>query len=397
MADSRVRGEQEMRSSTTAQSRPALPGREAGLGLARTAMAGYRVTDSSWHYEHGLLLQAAVAAGEAWDDRGLADAARAVSSSLVGEDGAIRGYRAEEYNLDMINSGRNLLELYARTGEGRYKAAVDLLASQLRAQPRTPSGGFWHKLIYPNQMWLDGLFMAQPFAARYAAAFGDERMLEDSIAQFELVAEKTRDPRTGLFRHAWDEKRAQLWADPETGRSPHPWGRAMGWFAMALVDVIEVLSPESSGRARLSGLLAGLAEAAAKYQDAESGLWYQVLDQGGRMGNYLEASVSSMFPYAFLKGARLGALDASRFVPVAKRAYEGAVARFLRPDGSGGLHLEGICAVAGLGGSPYRDGSYEYYVGERVAADDYKGVGPFILASIEYDRAAGGAGAGATR
>jgi unsaturated rhamnogalacturonyl hydrolase len=185
----------------------------------------------------------------------------------------VRGYRVGEYNLDMVNSGRNVLALYAETGEARLRAAAEVLARQLREQPRTPSGGLWHKLIYPNQMWLDGLYMAQPFAARYALAFGDDAMLEDSMRQFALVAEKARDPRTGLLRHAWDEKRCQLWADPETGRSPNCWGRAMGWFAMALVDVMEVLPEGYPGRGRLVGILADLAGALAEFQDRETGLW----------------------------------------------------------------------------------------------------------------------------
>jgi unsaturated rhamnogalacturonyl hydrolase len=366
---------------------PLSPGLEAGLALARSVMGRYAISDSSWRYEHGLLVGAARDAGDAWGDEALSRRSREIVSSLVGADGTMRGYRVGEYNLDMVNSGRNVLALYAETGEARLKAAIETLARQLRDQPRTPSGGLWHKLIYPNQMWLDGLYMAQPFAARYALAFGDDAMLEDSIRQFALAAEKARDPRTGLLRHAWDEKRRQLWADPETGRSPNSWGRGMGWFAMALVDVIEVLPEGHRGRGKLAGILAGLAGALAEFQDEATGLWYQVVDRGGREGNYLEASVSAMLPYAFLKGARLGALDAAIFVPIARRAYEGACARFLRANGDGSVNLEGTCGVAGLGGSPYRDGSFEYYVGERAAIDDYKGVGPFILASIEYEAA----------
>jgi unsaturated rhamnogalacturonyl hydrolase len=368
---------------------PAAPGKEAGLGLARSIMARYVPPDASWHYEHGLLLLAARAAGEAWGDVGLARDSRERSASLVRADGSIAGYKKDEFNLDQVNSGRNVLGLYADTGEARYKAAAELLAAQLRAQPRTPSGGLWHKLIYPNQMWLDGLYMAQPFAVRYAAAFGDASFYDDAVKQFSLVADKARDPRTGLLKHAWDEKRVQLWADPETGRSPNHWGRAMGWFAMAIVDVIEAMPAGYPGAAKLSAILGELASALAEFQDEGSGLWYQVVDQGDREGNYLEASVSSMLPYAFMKGVRIGALDAGRFAPIARRAYEGAVRRFLRRGPGEEYCLEGTCSVAGLGGSPYRDGSFEYYVKEPVRVDDFKGVGPFILASIEYDGASG--------
>jgi unsaturated rhamnogalacturonyl hydrolase len=360
---------------------------DAGRALAESTISRYAISESSWHYEQGLFLGALREAGDAWGAEALSRASRAFASALVSPDGGILGYRREDYNLDMINSGRNILALYLETGEERLRKAVDALAGQLRGQPRTPSGGLWHKLIYPNQMWLDGLYMAQPFAVRYARAFGEEELIEDAVAQFALMAEKARDPRTGLFRHAWDEKRAQLWADPETGRSPCCWGRALGWFAMALVDVIEALPEGGAGRGTLSRILAGLAEAAAAFQESETGLWYQVVDQGGREGNYLEASVSSMLPYSFLKGVRLGALDGERFVPIASRAYEGARSRFIRYAEDGSARLEGTCAVAGLGGSPYRDGSFEYYIGEKVRTDDYKGVGPFILASVEYEAA----------
>jgi len=367
----------------------AAPGKDAGLGLARAVIARYAPADVSWHYEHGLFLMAARAAGEAWADGALARASRDRSASLVRPDGSIVGYKNDEYNLDQINSGRNLLALYADTGEARYRIATGALAAQLRAQPRSPSGGLWHKLIYPNQMWLDGLYMAQPFAVRYAAAFGGDDLIEDSIKQFTIIADKAREPRTGLLKHAWDEKRSQLWADPETGRSPNHWGRAMGWYAMALVDVIEALPAGHSGIARLSAILSGLAGALAEFQDGPTGLWYQVVDQGDREGNYLEASASSMLSYAFMKGVRVGALDRKRFLAAGMKAYEGAVARFLRLGPGGELCLEGSCAVAGLGGSPYRDGSFDYYVKEPVRVDDFKGVGPFILASIEYEAARG--------
>jgi unsaturated rhamnogalacturonyl hydrolase len=365
------------------------PGREAGLALARAAIGSYPIAGASWRYEHGLLLRALRQAGDAWGDALLSGKSREAASALVAEDGGIRGYKAEDYNLDMINPGKNLLDLYGESKEKRLKAALDALAGQLRLQPRTASGAYWHKLIYPSQVWLDGLFMAQPFAIGYARAFGDDGLAADAVEQLAQAAEKTRDPRTGLLRHAWDEGRTQLWADPETGRSPCAWGRAMGWYAMALVDSIEALPEGHRGRDSLAGILFSLASALAEYQDESTGLWHQVVDQGGREGNYLETSVSTMLPYAFLKGARLGLLG-GEFAAAAMRAYEGACARFLRLGPEGAARLEGTCAVAGLGGSPYRDGSFEYYIGEPVQTDDYKGVGPFILASIEYEAAARG-------
>lgn len=362
----------------------AVPGREAGLGLARSAMARLQPAEVRWHYEHGLFLMAAREAGEAWGDAELVRSSERRTASLVRENGSIVGYNRAEYNLDQINSGKNLFPLLEATRDERYSIAIDLLAGQLAAQPRTKAGGYWHKLIYPEQVWLDGLYMAQPFRARLASRSGDASVFEDVASQLELIADRSRDPATGLLRHAWDEGRTQLWADPETGRSPNSWGRAMGWYAMALVDVLDWIREDDAIVARIGVILRDLASALARYQDDETGLWYQVVDQGGREGNYLEASVSSMLAYAFAKGARLGVLGEDPWRAVADRACEGAVARFLRAEADG-LHLDGTCAVAGLGGSPYRDGSYDYYIREPVRADDFKGVGPFVLAQVEYE------------
>jgi len=364
----------------------ASPGRDAGLGLARSAMARYAKAEVRWHYEHALFLAAARAAGLSWADAELVRAADDRIAFLVREDGSIVGYSLADYNLDQINPGKNLFELHDSERDGRYGKAIGLLSAQLESQPRTKAGGYWHKLIYPDQVWLDGLYMAQPFRARLAAAEGRSRDFDDIAAQLELIALKARDPGTALLRHAWDEGRTQLWADPETGRSPNAWGRAIGWYAMALVDVLDWIPGKLEAASKVSGLLRSTAEAVARYQDERTGLWHQVVDSGGREGNYLEASVSSMLSYAIAKGVRLGVLEAEPWRRIADRACEGSVRRFLRAEPDG-LHLDGTCAVAGLGGSPYRDGSFAYYVREPVRADDFKGVGPFILANIEYDLA----------
>ncbi len=360
------------------------PGRQAGLALALSVMASYTEETAAWHYEHGLFLLAARAAGEAWGEGGLVSASDRIMRHFVGKDGSIAGYRREDFNLDQINPGRNLFELLKDDSDGRIRAAIEVLASQLRDQPRTRSGGFWHKRIYPDQMWLDGLYMAGPFRARYAAELGSGEGLEDLVSQFELAARKTRDPRTGLHYHAWDESALQLWANAETGCSPNFWGRAMGWFAMAIVDSLDWIPPGHPGRSRLSAIFAELASSLMRFQDEGTGLWHQVVDQGGREGNYLEASVSSMLAYSFAKASRLGIVSGAQIAGAARRAYRGCLARFLRTSGEGKVSLEGTCSVAGLGGDPYRDGSYEYYVGESVKTDDFKGVGPFILASIEH-------------
>jgi unsaturated rhamnogalacturonyl hydrolase len=307
--------------------------------------------------------------------------------AFVQPDGAIRGYHVEEYNVDRLNTGKALFALYEQTGDTRYKHALDLLRSQLDRQPRTRSGGFWHKQIYPNQMWLDGIYMADAFWAQYEHAFPSisEASAWDDIAhQVMLIEQHTRDPKTGLLYHAWDESRQQRWANPETGCSPHFWGRAMGWYGMALVDILDLLPPDHPRQADLIAILQRMMAAAARVQGQRSRVWYQVLDQGTRAGNYLESSASCMFVYAMVKGVRREALP-GEYLDIARRAYEGIIKQFVAVDDAGQVHLTGTCRSAGLGGTPYRDGSYEYYVGEPVVSDNHHGVGAFILASVEVE------------
>jgi unsaturated rhamnogalacturonyl hydrolase len=336
-----------------------------------------------WHYEHGLVLLGMLQLAEDLGDEAMAARVKASYDTLVHPDGSIGTYRKNDFNLDQINPGRTLFELYRRWPESRYRLAIECLMDQLRNQPRTKSGGFWHKQIYPWQIWLDGLYMAGPFYAHYTALFGDSAAYADIIAQFITIEQKTRDTKTGLLYHAWDESRQQLWADPETGCSPHFWGRAMGWYCMALVDVLDYIPLDCPGRQALIAIIQRLVEPVLGYQDAVTGLWYQVLDQGGRVGNYLESSASSMFVYFLCKAQRMGYVDAKAVLGGALKGYQGLVENRLRTDGQGVLHLDGICSVAGLGGNPYRDGSYAYYIKEPVVSDDFKGVGPFLLACLE--------------
>jgi unsaturated rhamnogalacturonyl hydrolase len=368
--------------------------------MALSVMRRYAPEQVRWHYEHGLLLQSVWAAGKALRDPSYQAWVKARCDTLIDGEGRIRAYRDDEFNLDQINAGKLLFDLFRETGDGRYRAAIETLRRQLEQQPRTPSGGFWHKKVYPQQMWLDGIYMAEPFSARYIREFGagagagadagaDARAYDGVVRQFTLMADKARDPKTGLLYHAWDESRAQRWADPETGCSPHFWGRALGWYCMALVDTLDLM-PEEYGdaRASLTAIARSLVRPILAARDRESGLWYQVLDQGGRENNYLESSASAMFCYFFFKMLHQGYGEEgaeSAMREAANGAWDGLVRRKVREDPSGELHLTDICAVAGLGGMPYRDGSYEYYVGERVAADDFKGVGPFILAGIERE------------
>lgn len=345
----------------------------------------YTPDRARWRYEDGLFLLSVLSLAEATGDTRLAERVRDSYNTLVKPDGVIAGYSIEEYSLDHINAGRILFDLHRLYGDERYVTAAGMLALQLRYHPRNLGGGFWHKRIYPWQIWLDGLYMAQPFRCRYALMTGESGLFADVVSQMAEIEKHTRDSRTGLLYHAWDESLEQLWADPKTGCSPHFWARAMGWYCMALVDVLEYLPRETSGWNELSAIVERTARAVAAWQDA-SGLWYQILDQGGRDGNYLESSASAMFVYFLLKATRMGLLSDGAVSEKARRGFDALVSLKTRSDGNGGLHLHDICSVAGLGGEPYRDGSYAYYVSEPVATDDFKGVGPFVLAALEIAR-----------
>jgi len=352
--------------------------------MADSVLQSYPTSRWKWHYEHGLLVKAIAAIGAASAEPRFQGFEQQWVDHFVTANGTIRTYRVGEFNLDQINPGRLLFPVYWRTGDERYAAAINLLCRQLRDQPRNSSGGFWHKKIYPNQMWLDGLYMAGPFYAEYALAFDEPALLDDLAGQLILIEKHTRDPRTGLLYHAWDESRSQKWADPLTGCSPQFWGRAIGWYVMALVDVLDFFPAKHPRRPAILEILRRLAAALTRYQDPVSGLWYQLVDLAGRPGNYREASVSSMLAYGFAKAVRKGWL-APEYLLAARRAYRGLLENMIRMDSRGVLSLEGTCSVAGLGGVPYRDGSYEYYINEPIATNDFKGVGPFILAALEME------------
>ena len=337
-----------------------------------------------WHYECGLMHRAI---GQVWLQTGdvqYYDYIKRDVDSFVGADGSIKTYSVEEYNLDQINPGRILFLLYRTTGEEKYKKAMHLLRRQLAGQPRTSEGGFWHKQIYPYQMWLDGIYMASPFYAQFAKTFDEPAAFDDVARQIILIEKHTRDPQIGLLYHGWDESKQQRWANPQTGCSPHFWGRAMGWYAMAIVDVLDYLPAAHPRRADILAILERLSRAIVAVQDEATGLWYQVLDQGQRAGNYREASASCMFVCALAKAVRQGYLGPT-YLDVARRGYQGILEHLLRLDDQGLVNLEKTCGVGGLGGTPYRDGSYAYYISEKVVTNDYKGVGPFILASIEME------------
>jgi unsaturated rhamnogalacturonyl hydrolase len=354
--------------------------------MVESTLQRYTLNDAHWHYEHGLQVMAIQKAAEA---TGEARYMRFVSDWIdhfVQADGTIRTYRVNEYNIDQVNAGKLLFGALERTGDQRYRKALDLLRGQMRTQPRNNSNGFWHKQIYPYQMWLDGIFMAGPFLAEYARRFEEPATFEDVIYQIMLIEERTRDEKTGLLYHAWDESKQQRWCDPITGRSQYFWGRGIGWYVMAIVDVLDFLPREQAHRQDLIAILVHTAAALVQVQDEATGLWYQILDLPDRDGNYLEASASAMFVYAFAKAVRKGYL-AQDYLLSARRGYHGLLQNLIKIDSQGLLTLEKVCGGAGLGGEPYRDGSFEYYVTEKIIPNDPKGVGPFILAALEMERA----------
>jgi rhamnogalacturonyl hydrolase YesR len=305
--------------------------------------------------------------------------------SWVTPEGELQGFDAGDYNIDNINGGKVLLELFQRTGEERYRKATDALRAQLRTHPRTSEGGFWHKQRYTSQMWLDGLYMGAPFYAAYARSFGEKEAFDDIAKQFRIIASHVYDPKTGLFYHGWDEAKAQNWANKETGNSANFWSRGIGWFAMALVDTLDFFPPDHPARPELVALLNKVAAGVVKHQDAESGLWRQVTDQGSRQGNYLEATASSMFVYALAKGVNAGHLP-PEFAGAARKGYAGLTRDLVKTDAEGRLSLTQCCKVAGLGQPDKRDGSFDYYISEPIVENDFKGVGPFILAGIEMEK-----------
>ena len=303
--------------------------------------------------------------------------------SLINEQGEIHLYDMAAYNLDFINSGKVLFDLYRETGDERYKKAMDVLIRQLKNQPRTLEGGFWHKLVYQHQMWLDGLYMASPFLAQYGAEFNKPEWIDEAVKQFRLCHKHTYDAKTGLYHHAWDESKSQRWADPETGHSPNFGGRRIGWWFMALVDALDFIPEDHPGRADMIGYIKGLAEALPKYQ--RGGLWYQVIDQPKRKGNFPEASVTTQCMYAYAKAVNKGYIDA-KYRTVAEKALQGLKDKLLVENQDGTLTLTRCCQVGGLGGHPYRDGSFEYYIGEKMRDNDAKATGPFIMGCLELEK-----------
>lgn len=338
-----------------------------------------------WGYTHGLVVKSMLEEWKHTGDTAYYNYAKIYADSLIDTDGKIKTMKYLSLNIDNINAGKILFDFYEKTGDGRYKVAMDTLRKQLTEQPRTSEGGFWHKLIYPHQMWLDGIFMASPYLAQYGNVFKDTTVNADIVNQIMLIARKTYDPKTGLFYHGWDESKTQNWANKETGCSPNFWSRSIGWYAAAVVDVLDYMPAQFEGRDSIMTIINMLAEGIVKYQDPETGVWWQVTDQNNRKGNYLESSASSLFVYFLCKAVNKGYIS-SEYKMAAERGFNGLIKQFIKEEPDGSYTITNCCAVAGLGGKGNRDGSFAYYIGEPVIENDPKSVGSFILAAIEYEK-----------
>lgn len=348
-----------------------------------------------WDYTAGLFTLSLLKLNEKVPDARYVEFTKSAVGSFIKPDGGIQSYRVDEYNIDSINPGKTVLALWQLTKEERYQKAATLLRKQLDTHPRTSEGGFWHKQRYPSQMWLDGIYMGSPFYAEYGKLFNEPAAFDDVAKQIRLIAAHTYDAKSGLYYHGWDESKQQTWANKTTGLSSNFWGRAVGWYAMALVDVQDFLPANHPARSEILRQIKQVADGVVKHQDAASGLWWQVMDQGARQGNYLEATASAMFVYSIVKAVNRGYLP-REFVPPALKGYAGIVARLLKTDAQGKVSLTQCCSVSGLGYTTTvngvtrpRDGSFEYYVAEPIVENDLKGVGPFILAGIELQQVLG--------
>ena len=372
--------------------------RKATEAMAQTVMKawpkGAVATTKSpgrWGYEEGVLLDGLAAEWKQTKDPAELSYIKDAVDKYVTKDGSIqmdasgKAFDGSEHQLDWIELGRAILFVYGQTKQPKYATAAKFLHEQLAQQPRTPSGGYWHKTIYPNQMWLDGAYMAEPFRAEYAVVFKQPAEFDDIAKQFLLMYEHMQDPKTLLLKHGWDESGKMDWADKKTGLSPEVWGRAMGWYVMALVDVLDWFPKDHPQRAELLKVFNMEMRAVDAKQDAKTGLWWQVMGKPRADGNFEEASASAMFVYAMAKGVRMGYLPQAA-EPDAKKGWTGIQEKFVKKNSDGTVTLTGTVKAAGLGGNPYRSGTYAYYVGEATGDNDAKGVGAYLLAGSEMEQ-----------
>ena len=367
---------------------PATPAQKmAATVLQQHPVSATTPASCTWGYEDGFRLDGMVAEWHNTADPAIFNYIKSAVDPCIAADGSIVGYKPETHTLDNLEMGRAVLFLYRVTSQPKYALAAKFLHDQLDLQPRTASGGYWHKQIYANQMWLDGAYMAEPFRAEYAVIFQSPADFDDIAKQLLLMYDHMRDPYSGLLKHGWDESKQMPWADKTTGLSPEVWGRAMGWYSMALVDALDWFPKDHPQRAALVAALNRIMAAVVKVQDSKTGLWWQVMTHDSEPGNYFEASASCMLPYALAKGVRMGYLPQADEANT-KRAWEGIQKQFITTNADGTLTLHGTVKVGGLGGTPYRAGDFDYYIHEPVVDQDKKGVGAFLLAGSEMEQAA---------
>lgn len=346
--------------------------------------------ERKWNYTTGLELKAFLDAAGRYEMPEVVQYVRDWADTMATEKGEVYKYKKSNYNVDHICPARIYFDLHDMYGDQdkRYRRVTRMIREQIDSQPRTKSGEFWHKQVYPHQVWLDGFYMALPFYAEYTRRYAPKEQRDslyaDIVHQFTAGAENTFDPATGLYRHAWDESRSMFWCDPQTGLSQHAWGRATGWFAIALVEVLDYIPKDHPGRQALIDQLNYFLKVLPEWADPKTGMWYQVLDCPGREGNYQEATCSIMFVYAFLKGLRMGYIDDSHRDYILG-LYPKFIDRFIRENGDGTISMTDCCAVGGLGGKQMRMGDFAYYLSEPIIENDCKGVGPFIWASLEWE------------
>ena len=343
------------------------------------------VRPANWNYEIGVTMMGIWGLWEKTKDSAYIKYVKKIVDHFVTRDGDIRTYDLTDYNADHILTGRLVLRLHDAYQDPKYKKAADLLRKQIDWQPRNRAGGFWHKLKYPAQMWLDGLYMIEPYYAEYTKRFGTTEAYADIVHEFVLMEQKARDPKTGLIYHGWDESRQQFWANKQTGLSQSFWSRAMGWYHIALVEVLDVMDVNHPERKKLLEILNRLTIAIVNAQDKDSGVWWQITDKGGAEKNYLESSASAMFVYALARSVNKGYISPAYRTAVQK-GYAGLLKEFVVKDAEGRTHFTKTVAVGGLGGSPNRNGTYAYYMSEPIRTDDFKGIGPFMLAALEMEQ-----------
>ncbi|MBX2945108.1 MAG: glycoside hydrolase family 88 protein [Cyclobacteriaceae bacterium] len=339
-----------------------------------------------WNYEYSFFMAGVYRQGKkVKSDSYVLYAQQWVDGFITNEGSFEPGvYNMKEYKLDDILPGRVVIYLHEETKNPKYKAIADTLILHLAQQPKTSDGGYWHKEIYPYQMWLDGIFMADVFSMQYAKAYNQPEWFDESIHQIKLIYQRTLDPTTGLLYHGWDESKNPVWAHPERGTSPEFWGRAVGWYLMALVESLDYIPENHPERDEVIKILQDLSAVVRKYQDSSSKLWYQVMDKGNQPGNWIETSCSAMFAYAFAKGHRQGFLDESYLV-TANEAFNALLDQYVFVDDAGNLHLDQTVKIGTLNPKNSK-GDFEYYISTERRIDDYKGLASLLFLSIELNK-----------